>query len=360
MTSGYASLAVALNRTHWVKTLLYLHVGMSMTFESTWGNLLENIEEVPPEATLLTPLSRKAFRVADIQQHRVLIQYRDDDDTIPLQKAQFETLYQRVSESLGEFDLERLPPDAEPYATVLSLHPRFEVDDGEGTLTESEQSTGSPLVRAQNVGEPDETERQEPDVDVYADALLLIDALERHDVTALEDTETPALVNLYTLLSDVQRNANALRKSIRSVLLDRLHHDQPVSGQFGSVQRTTRRNRSLKADELVLNAFESAGIARERLTTVDSHKVDQALEVTELSETDVYEVEQSEYVRKADVDEEQKETRLQGLKDQLAATDGEEADELQEEIKELEDRIAELTEFRSGRSFHESSANGQS
>jgi polyhydroxyalkanoate synthesis regulator phasin len=242
---------------------------------------------------------------------------------------------------------------------VLSLHPRFEVDDQAGTLTESEQSTGSPLVEAQSgSGGSDDIEREEPDLDVYADALLLIDALERHDLTTLEAVDTPALVNIYTLLSDVQRNANDLRTDVRGVLLDRLHHDQPVSGQFGSVQRTTRRNRSLKDDELVLNAFEAAGIERERLTTVDSSKVDEALEVTELSESDVYDIEPSEYVRKADVDEQEKETRLQGLKDQLEATEGDEADELRTEIEELEDRIAELTEFRSGRSFHESSAGG--
>ena len=56
----------------------------------------------------------------------------------------------------------------------------------------------------------------------------------------------------------------------------------------------------------------------------------------------------------ADVDEEEKETRLQGLKDQLAATEAEEADELRAEIEALEGRIEELTEFGSGRSFHES------
>jgi len=330
-----------------------------MTFGPTWNNLLDNIEALQSGATLITPLSRKAFSIEDVQDHRVLIQYRDDDKTIPLQKDQFETLYERVSESRGQFDVDRLPPDAEPYATVLSLHPRFEVDDRAGTLTESDQSTGSPLVEAQSGSEePDETEREEPDLNVYADALLLIDALERHDMTALEAVDTPALVNIYTLLSDVQRNANDLRKDVRSVLLDRLHHDQPVSGQFGSVQRTTRRNRSLKDDELVLNAFESAGIDRKRLTIVDSSKVDEALAVTELSETDVYNIEPSEYVRKADVDEQKKETRLQGLKDQLEATEGDEADELRTEIEELEDRIAELTEFRSGRSFHESSSGG--
>jgi len=47
----------------------------------------------------------------------------------------------------------------------------------------------------------------------------------------------------------------------------------------------------------------------------------------------------------------QKETRLQGLKDRLAATD-EDPEELQEEIEDLEDRIEELTSFDSGRAFH--------
>jgi len=85
---------------------------------------------------------------------------------------------------------------------------------------------------------------------------------------------------------------------------------------------------------------------------VDRDKVDDALDVTELSESDVYEIKESEYVRKAEVDEQRKETRLQGLKDQLAAADGEEAEELRDEIEELESRIEELTEFKSGASFH--------
>ena len=164
--------------------------------------------------------------------------------------------------------------------------------------------------------------------------------------------ETDALVNLYTLLSDVQRNANDLRQDVADVLLNRLHHDRPISGPFGSVQRTTRRNRSLKDENEVLETLEDAGIDPERVMGVDRQKVDDALDVTELSEGDVYEIEESEYVRKAEVDEERKETRLQGLKDQLAAADGDESEELREEIEELEDRIEELTEFKSGSQFH--------
>lgn len=44
--------------------------------------------------------------------------------------------------------------------------------------------------------------------------------------------KTPALINLYTLLSDVQRNAGELREDVREVLRGRLHHNQPVHSQM--------------------------------------------------------------------------------------------------------------------------------
>jgi type II secretory pathway component PulK len=106
-----------------------------------------------------------------------------------------------------------------------------------------------------------------------------------------------------------------------------------------------------------VNALEAAGIDRERVTSLDRDKVDDALEVTEIAESDLYDLNTTEYVRKADVDEETKETRLQGLKDRLAASDAEdeEVEQLQDEIAELEDRIEELTSFKSGMSYHTSS-----
>jgi hypothetical protein len=67
-----------------------------------------------------------------------------------------------------------------------------------------------------------------------------------------------------------------------------------------------------------------------------------------LSESDLYAVNESEYVRKAEVDEERKETRLQGLKDRLAAAEDGETAELRQEIEELEDRIDDFTSFRTG------------
>ena len=323
-----------------------------MSFSVSWHTLLETLEELPSDATLLSPLSRKPFRVADIQEPRILISYREADETIPLDRDQFETLVQRIDEAHGGFDLDRLPSGAEPYATVLSLHPRFKLDDREGMLTETDTPTASPLVDAHNIDHDDDSEeRDEPDLPVYADALLLIDALERHDPTALDTLETQALVNLYTLLSDVQRNANDLRQDVRATLLERLHHDQPVSGQYGSVQRTSRQNRTLKADDEVLERLEAEGIDRERVTSVDGSKVDEALEVTEMAESDVYEITESEYVRKADVDAAEKESRLQGLKNRLAATDTAESEQLRSEIEALEARIDELTSFQPGSEY---------
>lgn len=332
-----------------------------MSFNVSWHTLLEQAEELPDHATLVTPLSHKEFNITDTQEHRVIIEYPEAGDSQPLQREQFETLFRRIGdEPNSEFELERLPPDASPYAAVLSLHPRFEIDESAGVIRESETATGTQVISEESAESESESERHEPDLQVYSDALLLTDALERHDMTDLADLDTDTLVNLYTILSDVQRSADDLRKEMADVLLTRLHHDRPVSGQFGSVQRTSRRQRSLKDDELVLNALEAAGIDREQVTSVDRNKVDDALDVTDLSESDLYEIETSEYVRKADVDEETKETRLQGLKDRLAASDeaGEEAEQLQAEIEELESRIEELTSFSSGTAYHTETQRG--
>jgi hypothetical protein len=320
-----------------------------MTFSAGWHTLLEEAKELAPAATLVTPLSDTRFHITDTQEHRIIIEFLESGDTQPLQREQFETLYRRLQDTAGGFDLDRLPPDAEPYAAVLTLHPRIEIDVDAGVLRETDAPT---TTHGLNDEPSEQTDRVEPDIDVYADALLLIDALERHDPTAMADLETDALIDLYTLLSDVQRGANALRQDVADVLLDRVQHGQPVHAQYGSIQRTSRRSKSLKEDEEVLAVLEDAGIDRERVLGVDPDKVDDTLDVTDLREEDVYDIDERAYVRKAEVDEDVKETRLQGLKEQLAASESEEASELRDEIEALEARIEDLTGFDSAQEFY--------
>jgi hypothetical protein len=341
---------------------------MSPPFGATWGTLRDRCEELPEDATLITPLSSKRFSITDVRQSRVIIEDTDTGDTQPLDREQFATLAEHVSDetaqdAASEFAIERLPARAEPYAAVLAIHPRYVLNEQEGTLIELAEADESAvfddaphLSTTTDTDEPDD--REEPEVPVYSDMLLLLDALEREDPTALDAIETPALVNLYTLLSDVQRNANTLRTDVSDVLLERVQHDRPVHGQYGSIQRTTRRNRSLKDDEEVLATLEDAGIDRERVVSVDRNKVDEALDVISVPESAVYDTSENEYVRKAEVDEERKETRLQGLKDRLAVSDDPEAEVLRQEVERLEQEIEDLTEFSPGSAFSEQAESG--
>jgi hypothetical protein len=336
---------------------------MAAPFGATWGTLIERCEKLPEDATLITPLANTRFRITDTQQPRIIIEDTDTGESQPLQREQFATLAESTSDAVGGFDLERMPPKAEPYAAVLALHPRYVLNQQEGILTELDEADESAVLdEAPHLSMTDDddqnTEREEPNVSVYSDMLLLLDALEREDPTELAESETPALVNLYTLLSDVQRNADNLRKDVSDVLLQRVQHDRAVHGQYGSVQRTTRRNRSLKDDEEVLAALEDAGIARDQVVSVDRKKVDEALDVVSIPESAVYDTSENKYVRKAEVDEERKETRLQGLKDRLAVSDDPEADVLRQEIERLEQEIEDLTEFSPGSAFGEQTEYG--
>ena len=56
--------------------------------------------------------------------------------------------------------------------------------------------------------------------------------------------------------------------------------------------------------------MEDAGIDRDRVLGVDPDKVNDALDVTDLHEQDVYDIDERAYVRKSDINGDVKETRL--------------------------------------------------
>ncbi len=119
-----------------------------MTFSESWHTLLGELDNLPEGATLLTPLSHKRFRVIDVQEQQVVIEFLDHntEETQRLQRNQFETLYRRITDELNGFDLDRLPPNAEPYATVLSVDSRFDIDEEMWILAKTETQSASPFV----------------------------------------------------------------------------------------------------------------------------------------------------------------------------------------------------------------------
>lgn len=93
-----------------------------MGFTASWSTLLTELEELPEGATLITPLSHDRFTISDIQEQRVIVRFqdRDIDPNRPLQRGQFETLYEWITDAYDGFELDRLPPDADAYPAVWS------------------------------------------------------------------------------------------------------------------------------------------------------------------------------------------------------------------------------------------------
>ena len=60
---------------------------------------------------------------------------------------------------------------------MLSLHPRFEIDEDRSVIVEKEGPTTSQLLDSGDEAGVEPAERTEPDLNVYADALLLVNRL---------------------------------------------------------------------------------------------------------------------------------------------------------------------------------------
>ena len=138
-----------------------------MQFRETWQRLLKSVDALPSDATLVTPVSSRSFRVADIQDRQLLIAYQDDSgETGSLRRSQFKTLCENVADATDGFSIDRLPPNGEAYAVVLSLHPHFEYDMRESCLNKTETQSDSPFVEVQPNDESKGTQQNNSEVSV--------------------------------------------------------------------------------------------------------------------------------------------------------------------------------------------------
>jgi hypothetical protein len=308
-----------------------------MEFDTVWREIGEACSTLDPDAVLVTPSSERALTVAGVEAERIVVTFRERDQQRSLWRDQFEVLYERLRDREEGLSLSELPAGVEPYVAVASLGGAFEVTDGAIAVDGSGTAGESPFLRA-------EWEVRTRPERVHDDALLLAEQLEQYDLSELDEevleaTAAGELVNLYVLLSDVQRGADELRRTVSDVLLDRIGPAGELHGQFGTVRRTTRERRRPKSDAEILDRLDEAGIPREWVLGVDEDKLDVVLAVTDLDEEAVYDADEQVYVQKTGVEEPEKHARLQGLRDRLAAVPPEEAERLREEVEDLESRI---------------------
>jgi hypothetical protein len=296
-----------------------------------WHPLRRSCESLDPRAALVTPVSDRLFDIDAVYEDRIDISFRDSDGERSLRRGQFEVLVGQLER--GQLSLDTLPPGVEPYAAVLSLSPEYVVDEGAFSPAPDDTTGGeNPYLVSP------EQARSRPER-VHDDAVLLADVIDRVDTGDLTSLDTETLTDLYVLLSDVQRGANRFRRAVSQPLLDRLGPDQQLHGRFGTVRRTTRNRRHAKDDEIVLDALDQYGIPHEWVLGVDPDKLDVVLATTDLTEDEVYDVEDQVYVQKTGVDEGEKFSRLQGLADRLDDVEG--GEQLQQDLAALEERIDE-------------------
>lgn len=306
---------------------------MNTRRDEFWSAIKERCAALEPGTELVTPLSNRPFRVREISADRLQIRFDDSGEKRQLWREQFEVLADRLEEH--RLAVATLPPGVEPYATILTLLADFGVEDDEiAHFPELEMGGGSPYLIS-----PAEA-RTRPER-LHDDAILLADLLGTLDPADPETLETSTLTDLYVLLSDVQHESDRLRQTARESLLSRLGPGQELHGRFGTVRRTTRERRRPKDDETIFDALNEHGIPREWVLGVDPDKLDIVLTATDLAEDEVYDVEEQAYVQKTEVEEDEKYSRLQGLAKRIEELDGEEGEELREELLDLEARLDE-------------------
>ena len=309
-----------------------------MPFDTVWYEITDRCERLDPDEVLVTPSSERAFEVVFAASDRIVVRYADSERERPLQYDQFQVLHDRLESEDGQLSLADLPSGVEPYVAVLSLVPRYTVDESAGVLrraTPDEEGGESPFVRPAWVG-------RTPPERVHDDAVLLADALDRFDVSDPESVPVERLIDAYVLLSDVQRGADRLRREVGDGLLEFVGPDDRLHGRFGTVTRAERERRHLRDEEAVLDALDREGIPHDWVLGIDRDKLDVVLATTDLEESDVYDVEETVYLQKTGVDESEKQSRLQGLRDRLEALDTDEGDALRQEIDGIEARLDAL------------------
>ena len=50
-----------------------------MPFDVSWRTLLDACDEFPDGATLITPLSHERFRITDVQEYRIIIEFHSGE-----------------------------------------------------------------------------------------------------------------------------------------------------------------------------------------------------------------------------------------------------------------------------------------
>ncbi|WP_459194255.1 metallophosphoesterase family protein [Halosimplex sp. J119] len=241
---------------------------------------------------------------------------RHELDVRPFSTFEFEitdsTTVESIAETLSEYDLDG-------QAVLARL-----VGSGSDAIRPSRESVQSLLTEKAHCARvyddrsvSDDAAGADPDeaIDGDADRLAaavgdladLVAALEAADAADASEMETDELADSYAVLSKAKSEIEDLRKAARDELTARVEPNETITGEMGAVASTRRQRRSLRDTEEVQSVLGEHGVPIDRVTSVeiDSEKVEDVVETADdIAEDDVFEVTESEYVRRQEFDPE--------------------------------------------------------
>ncbi|GAB3416776.1 hypothetical protein GCM10027435_14620 [Haloparvum alkalitolerans] len=174
--------------------------------------------------------------------------------------------------------------------------------------TGPESAAGEPGGQAPDGTVPDERESDgdEPDHPFDPEPAFRAAAVaeERAEgVEALDGFDTEELVDLFVAFSVLSSRASSVRSDVRAAIIDRVEGEAELEGELGSVDRSTGTRRSLRDDETVRRALARAGVDPHEAEAFDPDRVADLAEAADLEPEAVFDLTDSDHVRRASVDE---------------------------------------------------------
>lgn len=142
-----------------------------------------------------------------------------------------------------------------------------------------------------------------PDDDLVRGARATFGLLEELKADSVEELPLDELVNLFTVFSILSSAAGNARSDIREEIIERIDGNVDLSAEFGTVSHTIKTSRSLRDDETVRRRLQDAGVDPADAEALDEDLVAGIVDETGLDEESVFELDDRESVRRAEVNE---------------------------------------------------------
>ncbi|GAB3682448.1 hypothetical protein GCM10028857_08320 [Salinarchaeum chitinilyticum] len=123
-----------------------------------------------------------------------------------------------------------------------------------------------------------------------------------HEPSDLGNADLATLADLYGLTARAKELFDDRRQEIREALLDRVHEDTRIQGEYATVNRTTSQRRVTKSEREVFDALRQVGVHPLDVLELDSSALRALSEAGTIEDEAIFDREERTYVRVSETD----------------------------------------------------------